>query len=76
MIEPCMVTSAKYCSGVIWPPGVNGSFAAGQTRWMRINNDRAMPTNTEKSARNQYWMPMTLWSMLKTYLRMKPVGGW
>ena len=32
MIVPCMVTSARYCSGVITPPGVNGSLAAGQTR--------------------------------------------
>ena len=51
MIDPCMVISARYCSGVIWPPGVNGILALGQTRWMRISMDRAMPTNTEKSAR-------------------------
>ena len=51
MIDPCMVTSARYCSGVIMPPGVNGSFRFGQTRWMRISSESAMPTNTEKSAR-------------------------
>ena len=51
MIEPCIVISARYCSGVIKPPGVNGSLRLGQTRWMRINIDSAIPRNTEKRAR-------------------------
>ena len=40
-----------------------------------MNTDSAIPTNTAISARNQYWMPMTLWSRLKMYLRMKPCGA-
>src|SRR5438045_1310428 len=39
-------------------------------------SDRVMPRNTENRARNQYWIPITLWSRLKIYFRMNPVGAW
>src|SRR5215218_3656447 len=48
----------------------------GQVIFIRIRIDIAIPSTTEKSASRRYWMPMTLWSMLKMYLRMKPVGAW
>jgi len=34
-----------------------------------------MPTKTENSASRKYWMPITLWSVLKMYLRTNPVGA-
>ena len=43
---------------------------------MRINTDMTMPTSTAAIASRMYWMPMTLWSRLKMYLRMNPVGAW
>ncbi len=47
----------------------------GHVSLIRINTDMTSPIKTEKSASRRYWMPMTLWSMLKMYFRMKPVGG-
>ena len=32
MIVPCIVTSARYCSGVMIPPLTNGKCAAGHTK--------------------------------------------
>src|SRR5580693_7811617 len=75
MMVPCMVTSAKYCSCDICPPLTNGSVALGHTRWKRISSDSTMPTTTAVSASRKYWMPMTLWSTLKIYFRMKPLGS-
>src|SRR2546422_4413423 len=56
MIVPCMVISARYCSGVMRPPSKNGSLAFGQARWMRISSERNIPTKTESTANKMYWM--------------------
>ena len=50
-------------------------MAVGQTKWMRISSDSNMPTKTADSARKKYWIPITLWSRLKIYLRMNPCGA-
>ncbi len=60
IMVPCMVTSARYCSGVITPPLMNGKCAPGQTRWKRISTDSTIPMQTAASASRKYWMPMTL----------------
>src|ERR1700691_1397138 len=75
MIVPCIVTSARYCSCDICPPLTNGSVALGHTRWKRISSESTMSTTTAVSASRKYWMPMTLWSTLKIYFRMKPLGS-
>ncbi len=54
MIVPCMVISARYCSGVIWPPLKNAKCAVGQARCKRISSESAMPTNTENKASSKY----------------------
>src|SRR5712692_7394314 len=74
MMVPCMVISIRYFSGVKSPPN-SGTFMAGHARWMRMYTDKPMATNTENSASRKYWMPMTLWSLLKMYFQMKP-SGW
>ncbi len=74
MIVPCIVTSARYCSGVMMPPRTNGKCAAGHTRWKRIRSERTMPIVTAASARKKYCRPTTLWSVLKMQRRRKPVG--
>src|SRR5580658_5949338 len=75
MIVPCIVTSARYCSCDICPPLTNGSVALGHIRWKRISTESTMPMTTAVSASRKYWMPMTLWSTLKMYFRMKPLGS-
>ena len=83
IIVPCIVTSDRYNSGEITPPGApspkslprSGHACSGQVIFILIMTDMSMPRTTEKSASRRYWMPMTLWSMLKMYLRMKFVGG-
>src|SRR5262249_18465586 len=83
MMVPCMVISERYNSGVITPPAApagkifssHEACAVGQTRCHRISSDNAIPTSTAARARNQYWIPITLWSRLKTYFRMKLVGA-
>ena len=52
-----------------------GQFVPGHDRLSRMSSDMAIPTSTAASASMMYWMPMTLWSRLKMYLRMKPVGA-
>ena len=75
MIVPCIVTSERYCSCVINPPDTNGRCMLGHTRCSRISTESTMPTSTAVSASRKYWMPITLWSTLKIYFRMKPVGA-
>src|SRR5829696_4717925 len=53
-----------------------GHAWSGHVIFKRISTDISIPSTTEKSASRRYWMPITLWSMLKMYLRMKPVGAW
>ncbi len=64
MIVPCMVTSARYCSGRIAPPKP-GIAAFGQARWARKSQERTIPTVTAARASIQYWTPITLWSVEK-----------
>ena len=52
-----------------------GQFVPGQLRFKRIRIDIAIPTTTAVRASMMYWMPITLWSRLKMYLRMKLFGG-
>ena len=74
MMVPCIVSSARYISGVK-SEDMNGIFTPGQARRIRISTERVMPRKTAKSARQKYWMPMTLWSWLKIYFQMKPSGA-
>jgi len=52
MMVPCMVSRLRYVSGWIVP--ISGNTADGQIKWMRINSDKNIPTNTAVSARKKY----------------------
>jgi hypothetical protein len=47
----------------------------GHDKFSRMRSDMAIPTTTAARASMMYWIPMTLWSILKMYLRMKLVGA-
>ena len=53
MMVPCIVTRARYCSGVMtWPH--RGILCEGHASWKRMSNDRNMPTKTATRASHQY----------------------
>ncbi len=50
---------------------MNGIGSPGYASCQRISIIRQNPKNRKASPVTAYWMPMTLWSTEKTYLRQK-----
>ena len=51
---------------------MSGSALPGKASCQRISIISQKPKNRNSSPVTAYWMPITLWSVEKTYLRQKP----
>ena len=84
MIVPCIAPNTLYNSALITPPGAtllpssassigptNGIACPSYAIDQRIVAIRQNPKNRNASPQNPYCMPMTLWSVEKTYVRQK-----
>ena len=53
-----------------------GTASPGWAICQRMTSIRQNPKNRKHRAVMPYWMPMTLWSVEKTYVLQKPASSW
>ena len=56
-------------------PPISGNGCSGNASCQRISRMKQKPSRRNTIAVMPYWMPITLWSTEKMYLRMKLSGG-